>query len=112
MSKVELIQIVAILLGVFWSIVNAIETRLIKRFVRRGANSSESAIELPNQKFVVRRQLARFQRAGVIVVTDQGKYYIDQDLYKKFRKKRCVIFVSAVLMILSIAMVAMILMNK
>jgi hypothetical protein len=111
MSKAELLQLIAALLGAFASIIAAIEGRLVKKFERASAKSPATAIEMRNLRLIHRWRLTRLEKAGAIAVTEERRYYFDQDAYKAFRMKRRVRVLSIVLPLILTILVALVLLK-
>jgi hypothetical protein len=62
--------------------------RIIDHFMGADAVSPESAVAFVPQRLVVERQFARFERAGVVRRTDDGRYWIDIPSYRKWENSR------------------------
>jgi len=88
MSRAEVLQLVAALLGAFATVVSAAEQRLVKRLRGAGANDPDHAIQLPGLSPLPRWRLSRLLGAGAIDRIGPGVYYLDEQGYRAFRRSR------------------------
>jgi hypothetical protein len=87
-SRAELLQIIAALLGAVASIIAAAEVRLIKRFKNANASAEDSATTFPKLLPIVRWRLRRLLLSGVVSQTEDGRLYLDEIRYSLLRKHR------------------------
>lgn len=90
MRTVEVLQLVAAVVGTFFSVAIAVETRLVKRIRLRsqGATSGETAIRLGNILPITRWRLRRLQGTGAVCTIDSGAVYLDEESYGLMRNRR------------------------
>ena len=112
MTMPEVLQLLAAVLGALASVATAVEARLVKRFVRADATSSESAIDLNRLSRMGRWRLACLKRAGVVVATEQDRYFLRPEKHQAYRRKRRVTALSVVLPFLVAVLVVIILVNR
>ncbi len=102
MSRAELLQIIAALIGALGTIIGAAETRLIRRFRQSGAVSREHPFRPEKLNPLFRWRLSRLMSAGVIVPVDDASYYLDPEQFavmKKDRRKRAFIMLGLLTMV-------------
>lgn len=88
MRTVEVLQLVAAVVGTFFSVAIAVETRLVKRLRSQGATSGETAIRLGNILPITRWRLRRLQGTGAVCTIDSGAVYLDEESYGLMRNRR------------------------
>jgi len=96
MSRAEVLQLVAALLGAFATLVSAAEQRLVKRLRGAGADDPERAIQLADLSPLPRWRLSRLLGAGAVGRIEPGIYYLDEQAYGGYRRTRRVRALTAV----------------
>ncbi len=73
-------------MGAAAAIVARARRNVISHFMSSDAVSAEKAVGFSPRRFVERRALERFMRAGVIVAQPGGRYYLDVPGYDAHRQ--------------------------
>jgi hypothetical protein len=84
----EILQILAIPLFAVAMALHGAERRTVRRLRKAEATSPETAVERPRTRRLGRWQLARLEKAGALVRTDDGRWYFVAEGYAGFRRKR------------------------
>lgn len=88
MSRAELLQIIAALVGALGAVIGAAESRLIRRFQKAGASSDAHPIQLGKIRPITRWRLKRLMSAGAIVPVDDAAYFLDSDRFARLKRQR------------------------
>ncbi|MFL6760793.1 hypothetical protein [Sphingomonas sp.] len=85
------------------AIIAKAQRRIIDHFMSADAVSPESAVAFVPKRLVAERQFARFQRAGVVRTTEDGRYWIDIPSYRKWENSRRLRVTAAVIIAVAAA---------
>jgi hypothetical protein len=99
---VEVIQITAVLCGMIFTIIMTFEKKLLKKLRTQDATSPQKAVSLPKLNRPTRLWLSRLIKHGVIKITGDGMYFIDEDVYRLLRNRRFKIAIITVLLIITL----------
>ena len=88
MTRSEILRLTA---GVLWLAVFSLiaaERRIVRRLRRSGAVDSASAASLSAWSPLIRLRLAWLLRSGAVVGTAAGRYYLDDEGFARYRRRR------------------------
>ena len=100
MSKAEFLSVIVTCIGVFFTVLTAIERDIIKKLTTKDATSARKAIELQKPSRISRWRLKRLKRSGAIKEAKTGKLYYNQTVYKSLLRKHVIIVISILVFVL------------
>ncbi len=105
MRTIEVLQVLAALLGAFFSVVMAMEQRLVKRLRQTDATSAERAIELGSIRPLTRWRLASLKKAGAVRIVDSGAVFLHEESFRALRKRRVITAVAGVTLAVALVLI-------
>ncbi|MEJ2615428.1 MAG: hypothetical protein P8Z35_10745 [Ignavibacteriaceae bacterium] len=105
MRLVELIALPGALIGAFFTLITALEQRLIKRIKSISAHSENESKELSKLRPITKWRLSQLQKSKVIVKADNGEYNFDEKAYKNLNKKRVIAVVIFLIVLISLIVI-------
>jgi len=88
MSAVELIQVMAALLGAVMTIIAGADQKIVKLLKNKNALSEKSAVKFERHKPLFRWRVNRLKALNALRMTRSGTIYFDETTYKQVIKKR------------------------
>lgn len=88
MRTVEVLQICGSVAAALFSVVAALEHRLIRRLRREGATSAAAAVPLGRARAPTRWALRRLRRAKVVRETGADAIFLEEDGLRRLRRRR------------------------
>ena len=108
MRTVEILQLVATAGGAVATYIGAMEARLIRRFRKADAVAPDRTMGKPGLNRVGEWRFQRLLASGVLVRTDEDRFFLDDDrrkIIRRARRKR-VLTIVLPLLILTVILIA------
>jgi hypothetical protein len=102
MRLVEVVQVLAALVGAFASLAIGFEQKLLSTLKKQNASSPESAARLPEPRALSKWRLSVLLKHGAVRRTEDGLLYFDVGGYRLMRRRRISIAIPATLVAVAV----------